>query len=607
MTGVVTVEPGRILGEHYVAIQDASGGIIVRLPDEVPTADLSRGRILQVQGELAAPYGNLELRPGKAAQISFIGSGGLPDPVQLRSSAIGETTEGLLARLAGTVVDIDKSSSGTFSFTLRDDRGTARVYAYATTGLDSSDLERGRAVTVTGIVGQRASRSGAADGYRLWPRGVADLVVAAAATPTPTSRPGDDDDSDDSGDGGHRRTRIKDAAEGETVTIVGTVTSAAGFIDSEGRRVTVQDASGAILVRFPEGVDPARVGQVIRARGEVGTWYDGRQLEAETAPRRLRDGRALPTILRRPPIASDEWQLVSVTVRIEDVERSGDTWRAEATLGAAGKLPIAGLSGSGTSADGLEPGRSARIVGIVKRAHPSATDQRFAIAPRSPADIQLGRTAAAGDAAGEESDTDASGDDESQAGLPAGDGSEPDVTLAALADFEGQRVRVGGRLSGIRGLLLTLDDGTATARVRLPAEAEEIRAGLAVGDVVNAVGRVRARDRAEPEVVVRTAADVTRAADLQAPESEAPTAPAMALLSASLGGELAHPPATGDPREPGGGVSGSLWLVVISAALAAAAAGLLGAAVVLRRWPTMRLRARRLTTRLRRAHGAEVA
>ena len=82
--------------------------------------------------------------------------------------------------------------------------------------------------------------------------------------------------------------------------------------------------------------------------------------------------------------APDEWQLVAVTVRLLDVARDGDVWRAEATLGAAGDLPIVGLSGSGTSADGLEPGRSARVVGIVKRAHPSASDQRFAIAPRSP-------------------------------------------------------------------------------------------------------------------------------------------------------------------------------------------------------------------------------
>jgi hypothetical protein len=70
------------------------------------------------------------------------------------------------------------------------------------------------------------------------------------------------------------------------------------------------------------------VGTLIRASGEVATWYDGRQLEAEEAPQRVRDGRAVPTILRRPPDAGDEWQLAAVTVRILDVERDGDTWRA---------------------------------------------------------------------------------------------------------------------------------------------------------------------------------------------------------------------------------------------------------------------------------------
>ena len=96
---------------------------------------------------------------------------------------------------------------------------------------------------------------------------------------------------------------------------MGTVTSSAGLIDSEGRRVTVEDRSGAILVRYPDDARPARVGTLIRASGAVGTWYDGRQLEAEEAPQRVREGRAVPTILRRPPDSGDEWQLVAVTVR----------------------------------------------------------------------------------------------------------------------------------------------------------------------------------------------------------------------------------------------------------------------------------------------------
>ena len=71
-----------------------------------------------------------------------------------------------------------------------------------------------------------------------------------------------------------------------------------------------------------------------------------------------------------------------MTVRITRVERDGDAWRAEASLGAAGTLPIVGLARSGIPADALEEGRNATITGIVKRAHPSATDQRFGIAPR---------------------------------------------------------------------------------------------------------------------------------------------------------------------------------------------------------------------------------
>jgi hypothetical protein len=582
VTGVVTSEPGLILGDRTMSIQEDEAGIFVRLPDDHPLETIARGQRVQVTGKLAAPYGNLELRPETASDVVVSGDGGLPAPRALSSAELGESTEGLLGTIVATITAVERRSNGVVSIDVTDDDGEALVYLHAALGLGDLTLERGRPITATGLVGQRASRTGATDGYRLWPRDGSDLLVNPDGEAGPPDdrdeepegdEPDDEDDDadaddddagdddDDAGDdeprhkgprdkdaggadprdgdrdgGSARSVRIEDATFGEVVTIEGTVTSEGGLIDSEGRRVTVQDRSGAILVRYPAGVKPAGVGRTIRATGTVGTWYGGAQLETEAPPRLTGRGRATPTILRRPPGAGDEWRLVAVTVRILDVERSGDTWRAEATMGAAGDLPVVGLSAAGIASAGVEPGRSARIVGIVKRAHPSATDQRLAVAPRSSRDIELGRVVA----------TEPSSADEdawrSEAGSRAiSDGSTgepvslPAVTIGALSRFVDRMVRIGGRLEVIDGRRLILSDGTAQASVRLADGVDPIVPSLRVGEVLNIIGLVRERGPGRHEVVVSAAADVRRGSLLEDDRSVSGESDGTTLLAGALG------------------------------------------------------------------------
>ncbi len=524
-----------------MAIQDGSGGIAVRVPLGYPSDTLARGAIVTVSGALADPYGNLEVRPTEPAQIVLIGSGGLPEPVVLDSAHVAEAREGSLAVITATLVDIDRYSSGALSLSVRDDRGAARVYAFAEANLDPASLVRGQRIRATGIVGQRASRSGASDGHRLWLRGQADLVVVddgASPTPPPDGTPGDEP-----GDARPTRVSIRKATPGRTVTIDGVVTSVAGLIDSEGRRVTVQDRSGAILVRYPDGAKPANVGRVIRATGEVGTWYGGNQLEAASTPRLKGRLPVVPTNLRRPPAEADEWRLVSVSVRIIDVERDGDTWRAEAEFTSGEALPIVGLAGSGIDADRIEEGRMARISGIVRRAHPSANDQRFSIAPRSGKDIKLGRLLLAAASSDETGDADGggSGDVYLAAIATADDGSAVlTATLGSLDALTDRVVRVGGRIDTIEGRRLTLDDGTAQGTVRFADDVVAVEPVLRVGEVINATGRVRSR-AGGPEVLVETAADVSRAARAGTPSSDQTASPPS--LSGEAGSALVRDPA----------------------------------------------------------------
>lgn len=517
VSGTVTSRPGRILGDRYLAIQDGTGGLVVRLATGAPTGPYHAGAIVRVAGELAAPYGNLELRPSKVTDAVVIGSGGLPDPIALDSRTLDEAHEGLLATLSGTIVDIDLASSGSLTLTVRDSRGDARVFAFGSAGIGKGAFERGKRVRAVGIVGQRASRTGAQDGYRLWPRDASDLtIVKDRAAPTPTPGPGKGKPKSPK-DARPRRVPIDDAKPGQTVTIVGVVTSAPGLIDSEGRRVTVQDKRGAILVRYPDGVKPASVGRVVRASGEVGTWYGGTQLAAEAAPATIGRAPAVATILRRPPNAGDEWLLASVMVRITDIERSGDTWRAEATLGAGGSLPIVGLKGSRIPSDIFVEGQTARVTGIVRRAYPTASDQRFAIAPRSRKDIRVGPRPKGDQAAGDGTGGSARGGGDGVVALGVSGEDEDGVlstTLGSLKGLADLTVRVGGRVEAVDGLRLTLHDGTARGSIRLADRMPRLDPPVRVGEILNITGKVRERGAGGLEIVVDDVADVRRASSL---------------------------------------------------------------------------------------------
>ena len=171
--GTVTAEAGRLGTEPLFAIGDANGGIIVRLPDDATAPQ--RGSVLQVAGKLADPYGQLEVRPGDA-DVHVTGSGTLPSPIQAPSGGLDESTEGRLVTASGVLAAKPSKSGNSTVLTLeRSGQASVRVMADARSGLTASSFEAGATYRVTGIGGQRASRKGALDGYRLWLRGAADV------------------------------------------------------------------------------------------------------------------------------------------------------------------------------------------------------------------------------------------------------------------------------------------------------------------------------------------------------------------------------------------------------------------------------------------------
>ena len=165
---------------------------------------------------------------------------------------------------------------------LVDDAGTPfRARATKAAGLEPTLARTGSRLRLTGIVGQRASRKGALDGYRLWIRDAADLVVVAG--PRPGASPGPSSPSPTATPGPAVRpiAAVLRLADGP-VRIEAVVTIPATLLDASGRRLIVQDASGAVELLLPVGQAAPRPGNASPGRRR-----DRDRVRGAARPRRL--------------------------------------------------------------------------------------------------------------------------------------------------------------------------------------------------------------------------------------------------------------------------------------------------------------------------------
>ncbi|HEY3522917.1 MAG TPA: OB-fold nucleic acid binding domain-containing protein, partial [Candidatus Limnocylindrales bacterium] len=573
VAGVVTAEPGRLGSPPLLVIQDATAGIVIRLPDGVSPP--RRGARLVVAGRLADPYGQLEVRPDIEGWLET-GGGPSPSARALDLSAAGESTEGLLATVEGTVATRPaRATSGDLSLDIESPSGSRlRVMADASAGLDPAFVAVGDAVRLTGIVGQRASRKGALDGYRLWMRDEADVSITAHAdpdgSPTPTASEKHAPKAPPELSIAAARTRTD-----KIVTIKGVVVASTSLLDATGRRLVVQDATGGIEVLLPTADSSWRPGDGMTATGTVKRAYDAPRLAASSVER---SGSRTVSIARltRPPGPADEWRLARIDGGVESLHRLGDRWIAEVRVG-NDLVPVIGLAGAAVPSTALEVGRSATVTGIVRRPYPTASDRRFAIEPRSSADVSIG-------AAGRSASAAPSGGTAVPSGTAssAGTSGRPatDADIGRLGTLVGSRVRIGGIVVALAGDGFDLEDGTGRAHVVLTGTAAEMLPLVDVDDALNALGLVRrAKDRLE--VIVDAAEDLVRLGDLTAAGSGVASGPGPSPSPAHL--------------TPGVRLAG-----VADPSVALGVAGLLVAAVATTATLVLRRRrAARLTARIR--------
>jgi hypothetical protein len=610
VSGIVTAEAGRLGTPSLVAIQDGSAGIAVRMPDGVP--DPARGTVVAVRGPLADPYGQLEMRPENAGFVT-LGVASVPLPAPVDSTSLGEASEGRIVGATGVVqARPTRSTSGDISLDLRGTNGTVRLFADGSSGLTPDSFVVGVTYDVVGIAGQRASRKGVLDGYRIWVRDVRDLHRhnTTAATPSPASSPGVSTPSSVT-------ISIADAIRaGQGIkTVEGLVTIASDLLDASGRRIVIEDRTAGLEILIPTNARVPAAGSRIRVTGEIGRAWDAPRLRASRIEVLAIGTRPLPVTIGRPPTAALEWRLVKVVGTVAEVHKLGDRWRAELTVGSQ-RVVVTGLAGARIPVTTLVVGRRATIVGFVRRPYPGATDRRWSVVPRNQGDVVVSSSSTTATSstsgAGGNGGTSSAGSAGQSASSPppgaslssAGATTPIDVDLVSLAEHVGQVVRVGGLVSEVTTDGFLLDDGTAVGRIRLGGTAAEYVALLEAGDAVNATGHVSAEGSGFV-LVVDEAAGLVRAGDPDGSIGSGATGAVQIdpAAAGAAGESAASEDPTGANQLAGGLLDGAL----------PGAAGLLGLALAsvvsvavsgLRRYRSRRLLARRMATRLATFGGA---
>lgn len=301
VAGVALTDGSFTDGGGYVV--DGSAGIAVLLAD----GTFARGQLLRIEGSVDDRYAQRTIRTS-AAQITLLGSGSEPLPIDAVTAAVGEAFEGQLVELTGLISSSATTLSTGVAWDLDDGSGPIRVVIGTATGIDTTGWGRGVGLTVIGVVGQRDSSGSGTAGFRVQPRDAADIVavepaVTPSPTPTPTSKPTATPSptpdasalpppspaaSPGSAPEGVPLVSIgeaRSAATGRHVRIRGVVTAQSGLL--EVGSAVVQDSTGAILVRMGSRAGSLSLGQLVELDGVRATKAGMLSLRVSASPLHL--------------------------------------------------------------------------------------------------------------------------------------------------------------------------------------------------------------------------------------------------------------------------------------------------------------------------------
>jgi hypothetical protein len=437
----VTLTDGRFAeGGGYLA--DATGGVAVLVTD----GTFPRGVLLRVTGTIDDRFHQRTIR-AEASGVVLIGPGVEAQPVLVTTGGVGESLEGQLAAIHGTISGAPTALAAGLAFDVDDGSGPLRVVVGSGTGIDTSTWESSASVELRGVVGQRDSSGGGSAGYRLQPRDAADVsVVASSPSPTPSASPTaspTSPPSDPSQPADPSLVSIasaRSAPSGARVTVSGVVTLPSGL--SEAGSAVLQDPSGGILLRLGDEAGQLQRGQLVRVHGTRSTWSGMLSLRVSEPPIPL-GSQAEPDPARRTTGGvgeADEATLVVVRGLVATAPRRTSAQNTYLDLDdGSGLLRVFISPRTGVSGEALAEGAWIEVVGVVSQETSGKQPERgYRLWPRGAADVRVVASPTGAGAGG----TSNPGAGRSPSGIagPGGEGGEPADAPAARPSVPAPRL-----------------------------------------------------------------------------------------------------------------------------------------------------------------------
>ena len=465
-------------GGGYVA--DTGAGIAVIVTD----ATFERGELLRLSGMIDDRFAQRTLRV-EAAGIVRLGMAPEPSPpIPATTGAVDEAVEGVLVRVAGTIVGPASTLTTGVALDLDDGSGPVRLVVGTSTGIDTAVWDDGTALELVGVVGQRDATGSGISGYRVQPRDGTD-ILSVGAPPSPTPPPSDDPTPSPaaSGDPGTEVITIAAARElpkNARARVRGTVTLEPGIVDPA--TAVIQDGSGAIVLRLGDEAGTLSRGDLVEVDGVRSTKSGMETLRVTTPASRIGAGALLtPRELRTGDAGeAHEARLVLVRGAVVSAARRSSSGSLSFELD-DGSGAVRVSVGSSVGADGatITQGTWVEVTGVLGQETSGSQPLRgYRIWPRAGSDIRIVAAATA-------------------TGGTGGDSVGPAGTIGSLDTIGGaadEARRVGATLVagpwpelGIGGLLW---DGSRLAALEASAAAsvEAVRAGARLPLAVEASG-----------------------------------------------------------------------------------------------------------------------
>lgn len=172
--GLATVTSGTFnsaTGDQGFALQDATGGIYVSLPDAL---DFGLDARVRVTGKLGQTAQQTVLN-AEAASVTVLEGTGPVEPTDAMTGDVGEPVEGLLVRVSGSVTTaVEDDQPYGFKVYIDDGSGEVQVFVHIVEGqpvIDTTSLKVDQAIQVTGLAAQYEAT------YEVAPRRAGDLVL----------------------------------------------------------------------------------------------------------------------------------------------------------------------------------------------------------------------------------------------------------------------------------------------------------------------------------------------------------------------------------------------------------------------------------------------